>query len=554
MSYRNTTDLRQDINQTAPQEPIPAGNQVIPALADTGEKIIQMDQEAKMTANYSKAVSDINTLSMQYKIDNQDDPLGGLQKLQSDRQKILDNYGQQISPLFRRDWNDQTRNMGELDDMRTKTWAFDQMKQNTVKNINDSIKTNLNQAAIDGQQFGGDDKAELGSLLNYGMNKQKLVNFGNQHLGAEDTGTLLQSYDGDYSKSFISGVAQVNPLKALTLMDRPDVQESFHDKGQFLEMQKAVQSRALNMGKVNADNEVLGTLKDENNILTKSVNGQPMSYGQLQQAFDASPNMSDEAKNWFMKANGFANSEGKLDDATKLQNKAQIFDNMTQLATKKDLSSQDMATFQKQVYSGLNNGSIDQKEATTYLNGVLSPLVTQKETNNSQFSFNHWTSPNVGFDGIKELFDKNVAIGPAAGETKVGPVTEALNNENKVKLYDNYMSSLQQTASSYGVSMDKISTLNDTQKSKLYTDAQAQAWKAYQLDKNPVLGTLPDLPNQTLTGGKLIQGMAGDRSLKPDATAKPTFDMHIGSDGNLYRVYPDGTKENIGPAPDGVKF
>ena len=63
-----------------------------------------------------------------------------------------------------------------------------------------------------------------------------------------------------------------------------------------------------------------------------------------------------------------------------------------------------------------------------------------------------------------------------------------------------------------------------------------------------------DIPNQIFSGGKLIQGMTGDRNVKPDVSAPKSFDTQVGSDGFLYRLYPNGTREQVGPAPEGIKY
>lgn len=553
MANRNTENYRTSIQQTAPQETFSPEGQTVDALAGIGQKIIAASQDAKINENFSKAQLDLNAVNEKYKIDNEKDPFGALQDLKENRKNILDSYGSQISPLFRGEWTNTTRQLDTHEDLQMQSWAFQQSKVNTVDSINTSIKNNLSQASSDGQSFGTSDSDDLGSLLNYGQGKQRLMAFGDKHLGGEKTTQMLENYDGDYAKVFMSGVAQTNPLKALRLMDRDDVRAGFKDQNEYLKMKEAINSKALNIDKIQAQQEILGTLKDENSILTQSLE-KNVSYSDLQQAMDKNPNMSAEAKNFFLRANGFSNKNGKLDKSEQIQGKAQLYSELSQLVQKPDLSSEEVANFQKRIYSGMNNGTLDDKEGANLLSQVVTPLVSQKEKQFGTFSQDSWVSPDIGFGGVQEIFSKQIEIKPAEGEKKIGPLTEATNNANKVKLYDYYMSSLQESAASYGVQIADIKNLNKPQQRKLYSEAQESALRQFHVDSNPVLSTLPDLPNQVFSKGKLIQGMAGDRSLKPNVTAKKRFDTQIGTDGNLYRLYPDGTRENIGPAPGGIKY
>jgi len=531
--------------------------QMFHSIAELGQNIIKENQQAKITENFSAAQIDINQMAMKYQTEYEGDPFGGMKKFQEERDKIIEGYGNDISPFFKKPWQQDTRRLAMTNDAAMETWAYKQTKVNTVTAINRSIKNNMSQALVDGQNFGNSDEDEIGSFLNFGQAKAQLVGFADKNLGSETATKMLEDYDGDYLKSFMSGVSDSNPLKALRLMERDDVKASFKDQKQYASMKEAVESRALNVQEINGKKQVLTALKDENSLLAKSLEA-PISYADLQQQFAAQPNMSSYAKNFFMKANGYTKADGttKLSNSEQLQFKTDLYDQITQTVSNPELDAADISALQTKVYQGMDNGSLTEKEGINYLNQITAPLADAKEAQYSKFQMgkNNPFQDNIGFSGIQQIYQDQIEVKPAEGEDEVGDQTKLMNNQNKVKLFDNYMASLTAQAASYGLTVAQVPSLGKPQQRKLYTDAQNQAVKDYMIDKNPALATLPDLPNQVLTGGKLEPGTAGSRDLKPSVTAKKSFETQIGSDGYLYRLYPDGTREKTVKAPEGVKF
>lgn len=543
-NHEGENNFRSSIQQVPDQ----SANQLAIGMAEVGQKIIAEGQEAKINENFSKAQLDLQKINQQYQIEYENNPFGGLEDLKAKREEIFNTYGEEISPFFRKSWQDSTRKLGTQDDMTVETWAYAQTKKNTVKSINTSIKNNLSQAALDGENFGNSDTDEIGSMLNYAQSKSKLASFGDKHLGTTTTTALLEDYDGDYLKTFISGVADSNPLKALRLMERDDVKNSFTRKDQYLSMKKAVETRALNIDKINGEKEVLGVLKDENNLLTKSLDSN-VSYAELQKEFTRT-NMSPAAQSFFMKANGYSSREGKLTQSEQLKNKADLYESMTALMSQENVTSGDVAKFQEKIYQSMDNGTLNELEGTSYLSQLVQPLVGQKEKQFGTFSQDHWFAPDVGFGGVQEIFDKELAVpvpeasddNPTQAEQLAIGNAENINNANKVKLYDYYYSALQEKAKGYGVAMADIAALGKPQQRKLYAEAQAEAVRLYKVDENPALSTLNDLPNQTLTKGTLVQGAAGKRDLKPDFTTKGNF-VILEKNGHRARRYADGTIE-----------
>lgn len=229
MASRDVTAQRTVGPQAALQETYVKGDvqSLLDAGAELGQQIIKSGQEAKITENYSMAQMDLNRLKSQIEVDYEHDPFQGAKKLKEEQSKIFEAYGKEISPFFRAPWDENVRELGFKVDAETEAWAFKQTRVNTVNSINRAIKNNLSQATVDGENFGNSDATEIGSLLNYQDSRNKLASFGDGNLGSETTTQMLEGYNEDYLKSFLSGVSDTNPLKALRMLDDPNVKASF---------------------------------------------------------------------------------------------------------------------------------------------------------------------------------------------------------------------------------------------------------------------------------------------------------------------------------------
>lgn len=538
MANRDITQFRQVIGEVQKSP-----NQLAEFAADLGKKIIIEGQQAKINENFSSAQLDLSRLNQQYQTEFAGNPFEGLDQLKVDRKKILDRYGKEISPLFRGKWNSSTKSIQQKEEATAEIWAYSQTKKNTVTSINQSIKNNMSQATSDGIQFGLSATDEIGSMLNYSQSKQQLVEFGDGHLGEQATTGLLENYDEDYLKSFVSGMADSNPLKALRFMEEDQVKNGFRDQKEYQQMKKSVETRALQVDKINAQREVLNTLKDENSLLTESLS-QNVPYADLLAEFDRT-GMSKNAQGFFLKANGFTQKgTGAVSNENKLKRKSQLYSDMLKLSQTEDLTSKQISSFQDRIYGEMNAKSITQKEGLSFINQLVEPLIEQKEASFSSYSDDSFFRPDIGFGGVQEIFDDEIEIKPSEGEDEVGILSKTINSANKVKLYDFYMASLEEGAGAYGVAMGNINQLNERQQRLLYSEAQKEAVNMFRIDQTPVLSTLPDIPNQTLKSGQLIQGAAGKRDLKPDFAATQNF-VILEKDGHTARRYEDGRIEVI---------
>lgn len=527
---RNIETYRSSVQQVAAQQGVENQDLTTANLAEMGKDIIRQGQEAKITENFSRAQLELNQINQQYQLDNEGNPFGGLNDLKEKRKEVFERYGSEISPFFKGAWNKNILDLEIKDDASTEVWAFAQTKKNTVRSINQTIKNNMSQATIDGQNFGTSDADEIGSMLNYSTSKAKLISYGDKNLGAGSTTDLLESYDDNYLKSFISGVSDSNPVKALRLMERDDVKKGFKDQGQYLKMKDAVETRALQADKIFTQREVLSALKDENNTLAKSMETN-ISYADLQKEFDRT-NMSKSAQSFFLKANGFKDEKGenKLTNSEKMIEKVGLYDAIRSASEAEDIGPEQVSALQERVYSAMDRGVLNAEEGAEYINQFITPVIAGKEKNLSKFQLGKWNplQDNIGYSGLDDLIDQ-VQIKPAEDEEELGVSTQNLNNERKLKIYNLYTDQLSQAASSRGIAIADIPGLATSERRKIYNDAQIQAKKLYLTEEYPDLSSLKDdqWPDSIVTpeGKKIKTGITSGKSSGVVAAPKPQYEF-----------------------------
>lgn len=544
------------------------------AVSDITQNIAKAGNEAKITENVSKASLDLNALDNQWRIENQKDPFNqeAVDDYKTQRKQIIDSYGSDVNPLYSRVWQDQSRKLLLDSDAQTQTWQYKQTHENTVDSIQNTMTNYLSLASVAGQNYANGDTSAISGLQNYSANIDQLKQFGYANLGAESTDELIKNYKDQHIKSFISGASLDNPLAASRMMDDPALKTQFTDEKEYVTMKEAIDTRAMNSDKITAQKQVLGVMQDENSILAQSLKT-PISYNSLQEQFSQNPGLSAEAKKYFLRANGFSNEDGsrKLPKDQQLQTKADLFTEMTNLTKDPTAQPDQIQGFQAKVYAAMNSGALNENEGANYINQILQPMIQKQD---AAFGKVSWLpdggiplfgDDHLGLGKVNDYVKDNITVPPTIGDNgkvqKLNPVTNMANTANQVRFKDFYLNSLQAQAASYvdpdhpdGIKMGDIHTLNRSQRNQLYSDAMTEAQKFYMLDKNPSLSTMKDLPNQVFDGTVLHQGMSGTRDIKPDVTAPPVFKTQVGSDGNLYRLYPNGKRENTGPAPKGIKF
>jgi len=326
------------------------------------------------------------------------------------------------------------------------------------------------------------------------------------------------------------------------------------DAEETLKWKDAATKRALDTQESATQMEVLNVIKDEKSLLAQSLTSTtPLSMSQLQDEF-AKSNISPAAQKFFLKANGFSEIGVKpMNTTEKIQARSDIYEEI-QLLDKEDLTSQDINRVQNLIFEGMTNDALTPEEGAKLLDNIIDPVVKRKEAALSSYQVGEWNpfQDNLGFSGIKKMFKDDFEIplgkkgeGATAAEKKQYVQNQNTNKANKVKLYDYYLSSLQIAADTYKVNVASLSEMPKSFQRKIYNEAMSNARALYLTDQHPALSTLTDAPNQILSGNRLVQGMAGNRNLKAEASVAAPYETVKRSDGVLFKKYPDGTLERM---------
>ena len=497
--------------------------QVQQALIEESHKILATQQEAKTTEMFSNIQLDLNALNSEYQIQNESDPFAGQDKYKAERQKLFDRYEKDVSPLQMRYWQDSVRKLSKQSDGTLQVWGLNQARKNTVGSINTSITNNLNQAMADGQNFGISNEATLESSLNFKESRDSLLKFGSENLGSESTAELLKNYSSDYTKTFLSGVADVNPVKALSLMGNKNIKSAFDNPAEYKKMQDAINHKSIGVNKFNAEKEVLNTMSVENSTFVKSLQ-KPLTYSELQQAVSQS-GMSKPAQDYLMQANGFSSGAKKISNEDKMLNKLNLHSDIMKFLSKEKMDSKTISSLQDSIYTAMGNRSITKTEGLGYLDQLITPVAEERSS-----EANNWvqdwlgTNDDMGLRDIETYYEDNIEVKDAG----------VLNSANKIRIFDNYNSLLAEEAAKRDIKVADITKLSEREKSEIYKNSYDQAIKIYAEQKTPALRRLNDTPNQVVQDGKVIQASSGKRDLEPAGVIKlpPTQRKMTDKDGN----------------------
>lgn len=476
MAQRDLTTFR-EVNQVVAEHP----DQLLSAVGKVGGEIMRQGQEARINENLSKAQLELGQLENKYQIEFESDPMKGMDGYRQERQAIFDRYGEDISPLYRRFWNDSTRKVNNQNEATQQTWALRQTQVNTKRAIAESMKNNFLQANLDGQKFGKSEDTEVGAYMNFASSKSHLAGWGNKNLGEETTGALLSDYDKDYVKSFISGVANSNPKKAAEILASDDMKARFtSDELDTME----------NVVRKSAKRAEIGSLFQEmegEDQVTDIVMGEEGDYFTKRLTVDTMEYEGKISSSTAEKARRVLTSQKNLDAVTDTETMSDLVTQMYDLNSIADTSSEDylmgVQNIRNDILEMQSKGKISTPDAQK-LNGQLRTLTAQKTaqaTENVGLSFydsnQKFTSlpPQYRGEATRQLFYKSYGqdLSPEQYDAEANKIIDSINSGlrkktveklNKINMPDTEflktkgytIDDVRETAEKYGISEQEV--------------------------------------------------------------------------------------------------
>lgn len=462
MAQRDTTNFR-EVTQVVAKNP----NTLLSAGAEIGAEIMRQGQEAKINENMSKAQIELSALENKYQIDFENDPLGGMEEYKQNRQAIFDNLGEQISPLYRKYWNDASRKITLQNDATQQGWALKQTRVNTVKAVNQSMKNNFFQANIDGQKFGKSDESEINAYINFENSKSALAAFGNKNLGETTTASMLSDYGKDYIKSFVSGVADSNPKKAAQLLADEKIKSMFtSDEIDTME----------NVVKKSAKRAEVGSLFEQMNNedkITDLVSAQEGDYFSKRLEIDTMEMNGQISTTTAEKARRVLTSQKNVDNVTSTPVMAEIVNQMYDLNAVADTSSEDylngVQNIRNRILTDQEKGKLTPQDAQK-LNGQLRTLTAQRTAQATQSVAMGFYESNQKFNNLppeyrgeatRQLFYKSQGqdFTPEQFDAEANKIIDNINKgirQETVKRLDKINAPDENFLKSIGASMDDV--------------------------------------------------------------------------------------------------
>jgi hypothetical protein len=462
MAQRDINNFR-EVTQVVAKNP----NTLLSAGAEIGAEIMRQGQEARINENLSKAQIDLSALETKYQTDFESDPLGGMEEYKQNRQAIFDGLGEQISPLYRKYWNDATRKITLQNDATQQGWALKQTRVNTVKAVNQSMKNNFLQANIDGQKFGKSDESEIGAYINFENSKSALAAFGNKNLGETTTGEMLSDYGKDYVKSFISGVADSNPEKAAQLLASDQVKGMF--KSDEIDTME-------NVVRKSAKRKEIGSLWDEmqnEDKATEIVSNEEGDYFSKRLEIDTMEMKGQISTTTAEKARRVLTSQKNVDNVTSTPAMAEIVNQMYDLNAVADTSSEDylngVQNIRNRILTDQEKGKLTPQDAQK-LNGQLRTLTAQRTAQATQSVAMGFYESNQKFNSLppeyrgeatRQLFYKSQGqdLTPEQFDAEANKIVDNINKgirQETVKRLDKINAPDEDFLKSIGASVDDV--------------------------------------------------------------------------------------------------
>lgn len=531
-TFREVTQVPADIS----------GEQMVSAVLSAGQEIQRIGTEAKIAESMSAMQLDMQKMQAEYRVKYEADPAAGIAEYKKARDQLANEYGSKINPFYRGQWNAKILDMSSRDNLSQEAWSIDQGKRNVVQSVNTSVSNYLKQAMNDGLNYGTTNGGDIQAVLNNVSGRNDIYNFAKENLGEITAQKLLTDFDNDYVKTFVSGVGDSNPRKAMSLLDDEAVKAKFNNPEQWLTMRNAMERRA----------EIADRKAEERNILSSSRGEAALLQGSGSKSYsDLATEMekigvSDDVKQVVMRLNGFGEGQKKLNNIQKETFKIELYKSLEEMLTGENTSTADVAAFQTQIFKAMNNGAITDKEGAEWINKLAAPAIAAKEKGLEDFSDTQseaWLD-DLGFVGIKNLVDEKMTIKPDEGEDTLTPTQQLVNNSRRIKIYDYYMAALNETAGSAGLTLDKIQGLDEGKRRKIYNDAQSRAVEMYASDISPAISLIPESPDAVLRDGQLISVPKTREGTSPKISTSKPFEV-VYRNGFYARRYEDGTFERI---------
>lgn len=194
--------------------------------AEQAQEVAQNFNSIKSDTYSSEARIKLDDMVDKWRLENQANPDNPQAKetLNNSMREILNGYKEQIDPTMRMDWDVTSNKMINAYSLSNQQWAADRKIENTKIDVAKNINNNLILASRHGTT-----NNLLGATADFANSYKQLLSYSTASMGEVDAKNLLKDYEKQYMESYINGLAQVSPQKAMELLETPEIARSLGD-------------------------------------------------------------------------------------------------------------------------------------------------------------------------------------------------------------------------------------------------------------------------------------------------------------------------------------
>ncbi len=226
------------------------------ALADTAEGFMELEKK-KDLANMNDFMADANLqmldVTNKWRVANEGDPTNqeALGKLHAEYERILGQYNDKIGLLSRGDWtkvSSRLKSQYQLDNLQ---WGQKQAVVNMENRINGSMQKNFSIFAQLGRNGDLDNFRQT-----YQNSESAIEEFSQGIIGDERRNKLMEDYASDSMTSWILGLAEKNPKKALAYLEQEGVRNDLGSQEKVLSIKRIISGMTTAQERQIEDNKV----------------------------------------------------------------------------------------------------------------------------------------------------------------------------------------------------------------------------------------------------------------------------------------------------------
>lgn len=402
MALDGPRDFDPNVPTTNVTPEIPTGG--IPlAVAEIGSRAAEAQEQSKMLMYGAQAHAQYKALDAQFRQQYADDPTNkqGLEDLQAKRQDIADSFGQNISVFYQRQWQTKMTQIGAQSDVSNEAWSVHQSYHNAVNNTNVGIKQYLDTGNQDGKAYGASGATDGGNIMNFLSARKNITDHVSQFIGMDKTSALLKSFDSDYVKSFVSGVAETNPQEALKLINSPEINQHFttdekDDMVQVVEKVQKTQKLAQSLTMTMTDSNLPDIVNNPNT----SYYEKRASIDQLDMNGSITPQAASKARR-VIKSSDDLNRQTDTPTMSAIINQA--YDLNSNAATNPDDYLRGVRNIQNKILDSQASGQLTAPDAMRLQNTVRN-LTSAKLSSATQSVGNEFYDANQKFNALPPEF------------------------------------------------------------------------------------------------------------------------------------------------------